>query len=89
MSVFVIMCALVLLATVVAACASVVALTISRKNHARAQYAQERTEAYHRMLAAWNNSVTQCAHLDQAVRQVEIRQGRRSKTGTRLGHIVR
>jgi len=89
MFVFTLVCVLALTAIFVAVCASVYALATSRKAHTNAQEMQMRTAQYTEMLEMWRASVDECAHLDLAVRQVEVRQGKRSRTGTRLGYAPR
>ena len=75
--VFILVCVLALTAILVACCAALYALATGRKAHMAAQEMQMRTSQYTEMLAAWERSVAQCAHLDLAVRQVEMRQGKR------------
>jgi hypothetical protein len=87
--VFILLCTLTLTAILVACCAAMYALATSRKAHRAAQEMQLRTSQYTEMLDMWRNSVTECAQLDLAVRQCEIRKGVRSKTGTRLGYAPR
>jgi predicted Holliday junction resolvase-like endonuclease len=87
--VFILVCVLALTAILVACCAALYALATSRKAHMSAQQMQLQTEQYNRMIEGWRNSVTECAKLDMAVRQVELRQGKRSRTGTRLGYAPR
>jgi hypothetical protein len=86
MFVFTLVCVLALTAIFVACCASVYAIASTRKLHATAQEMCDRTAQYNEMIDMWHNSVAECAHLDMAVRQVELRQGKRSRTGTRLGY---
>jgi hypothetical protein len=84
--VFILLCTLTLTAILVACCAAMYALATSRKAYISAQEMQMRTSQYTEMLEMWRASVDECAHLDLAVRQVEVRQGKRSRTGTRLGY---